>query len=112
MVKKLLIFKISYKKTNIVFLFIVNLHSRLRWQREVGLMSREANRWFPQKPKCENKVAGFVSIGLSESRYPFEIFLAGTALSIILLLLEKMWYQFYTSCVAARRSQQNPMNLK
>ncbi|CAD7080430.1 unnamed protein product [Hermetia illucens] len=29
---------------------------RLRWQREVGLIRREATRWFPPKPRCETEV--------------------------------------------------------
>lgn len=77
-------------------------------------MSREANRWFPQKPKCENKVAGFVSIGLSESRYPLEVFLAGIAVSISFLLFEKMLYKCYSTCITAKRAhaQQHSMSSK
>ncbi|XP_067647955.1 ionotropic receptor 75a [Eurosta solidaginis] len=61
---------------------------QLRWQREVGLMNREELKWFPQKPKCEGGVGGFVSIGITECRYALRIFGFGLLLSAFSFLLE------------------------
>ncbi|XP_034483206.1 glutamate receptor U1 [Drosophila innubila] len=61
---------------------------QLRWQREVSLVNREERKWFPQKPKCESGVGGFVSIGLTECRYAFGIFGCGAALSFGIFLIE------------------------
>ncbi|KAF9805722.1 hypothetical protein SFRURICE_009354 [Spodoptera frugiperda] len=38
--------------------------SRLRWQREVGLMDRARRVWLVSRPRCEAAGTGFVSIGL------------------------------------------------
>ncbi|XP_055854899.1 uncharacterized protein LOC129918411 [Episyrphus balteatus] len=61
---------------------------QIRWQREVGLMNREELKWFPQKPKCESSVGGFVSIGLTECRYAFALFGYGFGFAIAMLFLE------------------------
>ncbi|XP_004530615.1 uncharacterized protein LOC101453881 [Ceratitis capitata] len=61
---------------------------QLRWQREVGLMNREELKWFPQKPKCEGGVGGFVSIGITECRYALGIFGFGILLSAFCFVLE------------------------
>lgn len=61
---------------------------RLRWQREVGLMNREELKWFPQKPKCEGGMGGFVSIGITECRYSLGIFGFGLLLSAFSFILE------------------------
>ncbi|XP_011295612.3 uncharacterized protein LOC101892589 isoform X1 [Musca domestica] len=61
---------------------------QLRWQREVGLMNREELKWFPQKPKCEGGVGGFVSIGLTECRYALAMFGYGVLLAIIIFCCE------------------------
>ncbi|XP_073837480.1 ionotropic receptor 75d [Musca autumnalis] len=61
---------------------------QLRWQREVGLMNREELKWFPQKPKCEGGVGGFVSIGLTECRYALAMFGYGVLLAIFVFCCE------------------------
>ncbi|XP_055902992.1 uncharacterized protein LOC129939137 [Eupeodes corollae] len=61
---------------------------QIRWQREVGLMNREELKWFPQKPKCEGSVGGFVSIGLTECRYAFALFGYGFGLAVSMLFVE------------------------
>ncbi|XP_036216328.2 ionotropic receptor 75a isoform X1 [Bactrocera oleae] len=61
---------------------------QLRWQREVGLMNREELKWFPQKPKCEGGMGGFVSIGITECRYSLGIFGFGLLLSAFSFILE------------------------
>nr|QKN21059.1 ionotropic receptor [Bactrocera correcta] len=61
---------------------------QLRWQREVGLMNREELKWFPQKPKCEGGMGGFVSIGITECRYALGIFGFGLLLSAFSFILE------------------------
>lgn len=60
----------------------------MRWQREVGLMNREERKWFPQKPKCEGGVSGFVSIGLTECRYALAMFGFGILAGFIMFSLE------------------------
>ncbi|XP_055371854.1 uncharacterized protein LOC129605882 [Condylostylus longicornis] len=65
---------------------------RLRWQRENGLMNREFRKWLPAKPLCENRVAGFVSIGLTESRYPLLYFTFGCGIALLALILELLWH--------------------
>lgn len=60
----------------------------MRWQREVGLMNREERKWFPQKPKCEAGVGGFVSIGLTECRYALLMFGFGILAGVITFCLE------------------------
>ncbi|XP_075162678.1 ionotropic receptor 75d [Haematobia irritans] len=61
---------------------------QLRWQREVGLMNREERKWFPQKPKCEGGVGGFVSIGITECRYALAMFGYGVVLAVIIFCCE------------------------
>lgn len=51
-------------------------------------MNREELKWFPQKPKCEGGVGGFVSIGLTECRYALAIFGFGCLLATFVLCLE------------------------
>uniref|UniRef100_A0A1A9WA95 Ionotropic glutamate receptor C-terminal domain-containing protein n=1 Tax=Glossina brevipalpis TaxID=37001 RepID=A0A1A9WA95_9MUSC len=63
---------------------------QLRWQREIGLMNREERKWFPQKPKCEGGVGGFISVGISECRYALLMFAFGIILSILVLCVELM----------------------
>uniref|UniRef100_A0A2A4JEM6 Uncharacterized protein n=1 Tax=Heliothis virescens TaxID=7102 RepID=A0A2A4JEM6_HELVI len=40
--------------------------TRLRWQREVGLMSRERRVWLVSRPRCDAAGGGFVSIGIGD----------------------------------------------
>lgn len=51
-------------------------------------MKREERKWFPQKPKCEGGVSGFVSIGITECRYALAIFGLGSLLAILVLGVE------------------------
>lgn len=51
-------------------------------------MNREELKWFPQKPKCEGGVGGFVSIGLTECRYALAMFGYGVLLAIIIFCCE------------------------
>lgn len=41
-------------------------YSRLRWQREVGLISQARRRWLAARPRCEAGSGGFLSVGLSD----------------------------------------------
>ncbi|KAL9905878.1 ionotropic receptor 75d [Glossina fuscipes fuscipes] len=61
---------------------------QLRWQREIGLMNREERKWFPQKPKCEGGVGGFISVGITECRYALVMFTFGMLLSVLVLCAE------------------------
>lgn len=51
-------------------------------------MNREELKWFPQKPKCEGGMGGFVSIGITECRYALGIFGFGLLLSAFSFILE------------------------
>ena len=52
-------------------------------------MNREERKWFPQKPKCEGDVGGFVSIaGITECRYALAIFGLGCVFAAAVLCVE------------------------
>lgn len=51
-------------------------------------MNREERKWFPQKPKCEGGVGGFVSIGITECRYAFAMFGFGLIFALAVLCVE------------------------
>lgn len=38
--------------------------NRLRWQREVGLMSQTRRVWMSARPRCDAAGGGFLSVGL------------------------------------------------
>lgn len=51
-------------------------------------MNREERKWFPQKPKCEGGMGGFVSIGITECRYALAIFGLGSLFAACVLCVE------------------------
>ena len=52
-------------------------------------MNREDRKWFPQKPKYEGGVDGFVSIGITECRrYVLAIFGLGCVFAAAVLCVE------------------------
>lgn len=51
-------------------------------------MNREELKWFPQKPKCQSSVGGFVSIGITECRYALAMFGYGLLASVVALFAE------------------------
>lgn len=61
---------------------------RLRWQRENGLMNKFKRKWFPKKPICDGGVRDFRTVGLQEIKPALFLLLIGTAVSLILMLIE------------------------
>ncbi|XP_066253411.1 ionotropic receptor 75a-like [Euwallacea similis] len=57
---------------------------------ETGLHSRQARRTFSKLPKCTGKSKIFVSVGLVECYFAFEVFLIGVLLSLIIISFELM----------------------
>ncbi|XP_066152330.1 uncharacterized protein [Euwallacea fornicatus] len=57
---------------------------------ETGLHSREARRTFSKLPKCIGRSKNFVSVGLIECYFAFEVFLIGVLLSLIIISFELM----------------------
>lgn len=56
-------------------------------------MKREEIKWFPQKFRCENKIANFVSVSLMECRYALEMFGIGIIISFIILFSEIIYFK-------------------
>ncbi|XP_037955181.1 glutamate receptor ionotropic, kainate 1 [Teleopsis dalmanni] len=80
---------------------------QLRWQREVGLMNREELKWFPQKPKCEGGVGGFVSIGITECRYALGMFGFGFFLGLFVFFFEVIFKRNIVICLTNRSDHRN-----
>nr|QNS36191.1 ionotropic receptor 75d [Mythimna separata] len=62
--------------------------TRLRWQREVGLMDRERRIWLVSRPRCEASSGGFVSIGIIDVLPALQVLALGAFLSVVLLASE------------------------
>ncbi|XP_022814472.1 glutamate [NMDA] receptor subunit 1-like [Spodoptera litura] len=63
--------------------------SRLRWQREVGLMDRARHMWLVSRPRCEAAGTGFVSIGLIDVLPALQVLALGAIMSVVLLAGER-----------------------
>ncbi|CAH2075857.1 unnamed protein product, partial [Iphiclides podalirius] len=64
------------------------LASRLRWQREVGLVCRARRTWLAAAPRCEAGSAGFGSVRLRDALPAAHALLAGAAAAALALLAE------------------------
>ena len=64
------------------------LLSRTRWLKEVGLVDRENKRWFPQRPKCDSLIQGFVSVRLKDFYPTLVVLSTGILCSVTFLLME------------------------
>ncbi|XP_047018873.1 ionotropic receptor 75a-like isoform X2 [Helicoverpa zea] len=62
--------------------------TRLRWQREVGLMSRERRVWLVSRPRCDAAGGGFVSIGIGDVLPALQVLGLGALISLTLLAAE------------------------
>ncbi|XP_073949074.1 ionotropic receptor 75a-like [Choristoneura fumiferana] len=62
--------------------------TRLRWQREVGLMERSRRVWLAARPRCDAGAGGFVSVGLIDIISALHVLAAGMCLSLLLLAAE------------------------
>lgn len=63
---------------------------RLRWQREIGLIDRTQRQYIFRKPPCEKNGRMFISVGLDEIRPAITLLVIGTAVSFIIMLVEKL----------------------
>ncbi|XP_052754703.1 ionotropic receptor 75a [Galleria mellonella] len=50
------------------------LASRLRWQREVGLIGHERRHWLAERPRCDASSAGFLSVGITDLLPAFQVY--------------------------------------
>ncbi|XP_037298268.1 glutamate receptor ionotropic, delta-2 [Manduca sexta] len=64
--------------------------SRLRWQREIGVMGRWRRRWLASRPQCDSAAGGFLSVGISDVLPAIEILATGMMIAIILLIGENV----------------------
>ncbi|XP_068632718.1 uncharacterized protein [Battus philenor] len=78
------------------------LASRLRWQREVGLVSRERRKWMAAAPRCASGAAGFSSVRLRDVLPAAHALLAGAAAALALLLTEHAAARIARAARAAR----------
>ncbi|XP_059049619.1 ionotropic receptor 75a-like [Achroia grisella] len=69
------------------------LASRLRWQREVGLINREQRHWLAERPRCDAAGAGFLSVGIADILPAIQVLSAGALISVLLLLSEIVNYK-------------------
>ncbi|XP_068082176.1 ionotropic receptor 75a [Anabrus simplex] len=65
---------------------------RVRWQREVGIFNRLARVWLPQKPVCENRVSGFVSVGIMDFYPALLVLQYGIVASIMVFFAELLYF--------------------
>ncbi|XP_063532719.1 glutamate receptor ionotropic, kainate glr-3-like isoform X1 [Cydia strobilella] len=63
--------------------------TRLRWQRETGLMDRTRRIWLASKPRCDASSGGFVSVGIIDILPALHVLAAGMAASVLFLVLER-----------------------
>nr|ALM24944.1 ionotropic receptor 75d [Athetis dissimilis] len=59
--------------------------SRMRWQREVGLMNRARRMWLVERPRCEAAGGGFLSIGIIDVLPALQVLASGALISVLLL---------------------------
>ncbi|KAH9642098.1 hypothetical protein HF086_007218 [Spodoptera exigua] len=59
--------------------------TRMRWQREVGMMDRARRVWLVARPRCEAAGTGFVSIGLIDVLPALQVLLRSAHHSIIVV---------------------------
>ncbi|KAM3959593.1 ionotropic receptor 75a-like [Aphomia sociella] len=64
------------------------LASRLRWQREVGLIDRHRRIWIADRPRCDANSAGFLSVGISDLLPAFQVLCCGALISLLLVFAE------------------------
>lgn len=65
----------------------------LRRLHERGLIIKEDSRWRIGKPKCTAEAAKSTPVGLAETRAAFQLLFWGHLLSIILLVLELLYWK-------------------
>lgn len=70
--------------------------SRLRFQRENGLLNREVRKWFPKKPLCESNANKIAPVGLQEAKSAILILVHGIWIAIVLCALEILIRRFQT----------------
>ncbi|KAL4705626.1 hypothetical protein ACJJTC_002012 [Scirpophaga incertulas] len=63
--------------------------------RESGIQSALVKRLQVQKPRCSNKAASFSSVGVLDLKPVLLFMLYGTALSLLILLVEVFYYRLY-----------------
>lgn len=78
---------------------------RLRWQRENGLMNKFKRRWFPKKPLCDGGARDFRTVGLQEVKPALFFLLIGTAVSVLLMLIEVCAHMVVQRCNQTKSSQ-------
>uniref|UniRef100_A0A182QI09 Ionotropic glutamate receptor C-terminal domain-containing protein n=1 Tax=Anopheles farauti TaxID=69004 RepID=A0A182QI09_9DIPT len=69
------------------------IRQRLLWQREVGIIKRFNIIWIHQKPQCENRNAGYSSVGLEEMRYLYFFLAVGFLVALTVLVGERTWWR-------------------
>ena len=62
--------------------------SRARWLKEAGMVDREYKRWFSQRPKCDAKSQGFVSVRLKDFYPTLVVLSVGIICSATIFILE------------------------
>ena len=60
--------------------------------KETGIISREDKIWNKKNLKCSDAVK-YVEIGLTETLFTFKMYIFGFVFSMIILLLELMYYK-------------------
>ncbi|XP_049297019.1 ionotropic receptor 75a-like [Anopheles funestus] len=88
------------------------IRQRLMWQREVGIIRRFNIIWIHQKPQCENRNAGYSSVGLVEMRYLYFFLAVGFLIALVTLLVERSWWQEVTQKLKSRTAIIKRENLK
>nr|AXF48863.1 ionotropic receptor IR32 [Lobesia botrana] len=63
--------------------------TRLRWQRETGLMDRWRRTWLAGKTRCDAASGGFVSVGIIDVLPAIHVLVTGMAASLLLLASER-----------------------
>nr|WPO56521.1 ionotropic receptor [Leucinodes orbonalis] len=62
--------------------------TRLRWQRETGVMERARRTWLAARPRCGSGGAGFLSVRLPDVLPAVQVLACGALLAAILLVAE------------------------
>ncbi|XP_048006929.1 glutamate receptor ionotropic, delta-1-like isoform X2 [Leguminivora glycinivorella] len=69
--------------------------SRMRWQRETGLLDRTRKLWLALKPRCDAASGGFVSVGIIDVLPALHVLIAGMAASLFFLAIERSMARFH-----------------